>query len=69
MSQHIGDMGSVETWAAFERSTRQIAGLYGIGRRSWPPMRTRATRQSDGPRMLLRARWPKCSTTMPTSRR
>ncbi len=30
MSQHIGDMGSLETWAAFERSTRQIAGLYGI---------------------------------------
>ncbi len=30
MSQHIGDMGSVETWAAFERSTRQLAGLYGI---------------------------------------
>ena len=31
MSQHIGDMGSLETWAAFERSTRQLAGLYGIG--------------------------------------
>jgi hydrogenase maturation protein HypF len=30
MSQHIGDMGSVETWTAFERSTEQIAGLYGI---------------------------------------
>ena len=30
MSQHIGDMGSLETWSAFERSTRQIAGLYGI---------------------------------------
>ena len=30
MSQHIGDMGSLETWAAFERSHRQIAGLYGI---------------------------------------
>ena len=30
MSQHIGDMGSVETWAAFERSTHQLAGLYGI---------------------------------------
>ena len=30
MSQHIGDMGSLETWAAFERSTRQLAGLYGI---------------------------------------
>ncbi len=30
MSQHIGDMGSVETWAAFERSTRQLAGLYDI---------------------------------------
>jgi hydrogenase maturation protein HypF len=30
VSQHIGDMGSLETWAAFERSTQQIAGLYGI---------------------------------------
>jgi hydrogenase maturation protein HypF len=30
VSQHIGDMGSLETWAAFERSTRQLAGLYGI---------------------------------------
>jgi hydrogenase maturation protein HypF len=30
MSQHIGDMGSLETWAAFERSTQQLAGLYGI---------------------------------------
>jgi hydrogenase maturation protein HypF len=30
MSQHIGDMGSLETWAAFERSARQLAGLYGI---------------------------------------
>jgi hydrogenase maturation protein HypF len=30
MSQHIGDMGSLETWAAFERSTRQLAGLYDI---------------------------------------
>jgi hydrogenase maturation protein HypF len=30
MSQHIGDMGSLETWTAFERSTRQLAGLYGI---------------------------------------
>lgn len=30
MSQHIGDMGGLETWAAFERSTRQLTGLYGI---------------------------------------
>ncbi len=30
MSQHIGDMGGLETWSAFERSTAQIAGLYGI---------------------------------------
>ena len=30
MSQHIGDMGSLETWGAFERSTRQFGDLYGI---------------------------------------
>ncbi len=30
MSQHIGDMGSVETQVAFERSTRQLAELYQI---------------------------------------
>jgi hydrogenase maturation protein HypF len=30
VSQHIGDMGSLATWAAFERATEQIAGLYGI---------------------------------------
>jgi hydrogenase maturation protein HypF len=30
MSQHIGDMGSVETLEAFERSTRQFAEMYRI---------------------------------------
>jgi hydrogenase maturation protein HypF len=30
MSAHIGDMGSVETLAAFERSRRQLADLYQI---------------------------------------
>ena len=30
MSQHIGDMGSVETLAAFERSTAQFQALYGV---------------------------------------
>jgi hydrogenase maturation protein HypF len=30
MSQHIGDMGSLETWAAFERSVDQLSGLYQI---------------------------------------
>jgi hydrogenase maturation protein HypF len=30
MSQHIGDMGSLETRTAFERSTRQFAGFYRI---------------------------------------
>jgi hydrogenase maturation protein HypF len=30
MSQHIGDMGSLETQAAFERSSRQFAELYQI---------------------------------------
>ena len=31
MSQHIGDMGSVETLDAFERSTRQFTEMYRIG--------------------------------------
>ncbi len=30
MSQHIGDMGSLETRTAFERSARQFAGFYRI---------------------------------------
>ncbi len=30
MSQHIGDMGSVETLAAFERSTQQFAEMYRV---------------------------------------
>ena len=30
MSQHIGDMGSVETLAAFEQSTRQFAEMYRV---------------------------------------
>ncbi|MFZ0249712.1 MAG: carbamoyltransferase HypF [Acidimicrobiales bacterium] len=30
MSQHIGDMGSLESWRAFERSAHQLADLYGI---------------------------------------
>jgi hydrogenase maturation protein HypF len=30
MSQHIGDMGSVETLAAFERSVRQFGAVYGV---------------------------------------
>jgi hydrogenase maturation protein HypF len=30
MSQHIGDMGSLETLTAFERSTRQFADMYQI---------------------------------------
>ena len=31
MSQHIGDMGSLETVAAFERSVGQFEGIYGVG--------------------------------------
>jgi len=30
MSQHIGDMGSVHTLAAFKRSVRQFAGMYRV---------------------------------------
>ena len=30
MSQHIGDMGSLDTLAAFDRSTRQFAEVYGV---------------------------------------
>jgi hydrogenase maturation protein HypF len=34
VSQHIGDMGSVETLAAFARSTRQFGEFYGIDPRT-----------------------------------
>jgi hydrogenase maturation protein HypF len=34
VSQHIGDMGSVETLAAFERSTRQFGQIYQVEPRS-----------------------------------
>ncbi len=30
MSQHIGDMGSIETLVAFERSTGQFCDIYGV---------------------------------------
>jgi hydrogenase maturation protein HypF len=33
MSQHIGDMGSLETLEAFERSMRQFAEIYRVGTR------------------------------------
>jgi hydrogenase maturation protein HypF len=31
VSQHVGDMGSVETLAAFERATQQFREMYGVG--------------------------------------
>src|SRR4029450_9518239 len=31
MSQHIGDMGSVETLGTFGRTTKQFAEMYGVG--------------------------------------
>ncbi len=56
MSQHIGDMGSLETWTAFERSTRQLSGLYDIpagcvSADAHPGYQTRrwADASSDGP--------------------
>ena len=51
MSQHIGDMGSVETLAAFERSARQFAEhVRGTTPSWWPPTPTPATRPGGGPR-------------------
>ena len=50
MSQHIGDMGSVETLAAFERSAAQFADMYQVGPEQWPPTATPATRPAGGPR-------------------
>ena len=57
MSQHIGDMGSLETLAAFERSARQFAGLYDIDARqvaadAHPGYRTR--RWADGSGLPVR---------------
>ena len=70
MSQHIGDMGSLETWAAFERSTRQLAGLYGIraaqlAADAHPGYQTKRWAEDA----VAAARWPRSSTTTPTSRR
>ena len=72
MSQHIGDMGSVETLAAFERSIEQFAAMYdGPSRSGWPRTAIPATSPAAGPRIRAGDRparsW--CSTTMPTSPR
>ena len=75
MSQHIGDMGSLETWTAFERSTRQISGLYGIhaahvAADAHPGYQTRRWAEEVwAAREVSPPPWPRCSTTTPTSRR
>ena len=70
MSQHIGDMGSLETLAAFERSTAQFADLYqvepGPGRRRRPP-RLPDPALGRGRAPATGRRWS--STTTPTSPR
>ena len=55
MSQHIGDMGSVETLDAFERSTRQFGAMYDVaaGRvaaDAHPGYQTRRWAESDSGR-------------------
>ena len=69
MSQHIGDMGSVETLAAFERSTRQFAEMYRVDADllvadAHPGYQTRG-----GPRPTRPATLRSSSTTTPTSPR
>ena len=69
MSQHIGDMGSVETLAAFEQSTRQFAEMYRVDADllvadAHPGYQTRRWARPTRP-----ATWRSCSTTTPTSRR
>ena len=70
MSQHIGDMGSLETLAAFERSAGQFADMYQIdartGRRRRPP---RLPDPALGRRRAGDGRWRWSSTTTPTSPR
>ena len=70
MSQHIGDMGSLETLLAFERSVEQFADLYDVDPTvlvadAHPGYHTRQWAE--------RARRPwrsvSSSTTTPTSRR
>ena len=39
------------------------------GHTAWPPTPIRATRRGAGPRKRRRARWRRCTTTTPTSRR
>ncbi len=70
MSQHIGDMGSLETLDAFERSTRQFGEIYGIdaGRLAadaHPGYQTRRWAEAHGGRDSSRS----SSTTTPTSPR
>ena len=72
MSQHIGDMGSVETLAAFERSTRQFArhvprsSPERVAADCTPGYQTR--RWAEDTRREQR-RWCWSSTTTPTSPR
>ena len=69
LSQHIGDMGSLETLTAFERSTRQFADIYRSGQTKSPPMPTPATWSGDGLKNAPVAKWRWSSTIMPTWRR
>jgi hydrogenase maturation protein HypF len=55
MSQHIGDMGSVHTLAAFKRSVRQFAGMYRVNPRlvvadAHPGYQTRRWAEEDADR-------------------
>ncbi len=68
MSQHIGDMGSVETLAALERSVRQFCDMYEVRPDRPPPTLTLATRPTAGPRIMRGRRVGWSSTITPTSR-
>ena len=48
MSQHIGDMGSLETLLAFERSIEQFTDLYDVARPCSSPTPIPATRRTGG---------------------
>ena len=70
LSQHIGDMGSLETLTAFERSTRQFADVYQIQPDQLAADAHPGYRSGGGPKTApVTVKWRWSSTITPTWRR